>query len=289
MMSEIRTIHANRDGSLPGVRVIGLHGHLHATETPSRAAPVLVDAHNCLLRVVEVRPVEERLTVRTETAGPPLPGSGDLPGHGTRVGPWPAVVGHHVVILGPSEIERSERLERRSALNEPRSVPRFVRWLLSGAVPGDLTCQRIQSAVVWYCSKAESFALFERIHSVVQDELFEAIRRFKAGRPGASAELEDVAFWLSRAATGDQDIYRAAAALRRSGSQDFRVMLREGLRLKNEEDWALGLAEADALFDSAPAPERPLPEVGPKLAHGRAAVRSRFQSLPVAKEEIEAA
>lgn len=288
-MSKRRRIRADRDGLLPGVRVIGLHGHLHPTETPARSAPVLVDEQDCLLRVLEVRPVEEGFDVEIETAGPPIPASGDLPGHGTRVGPWPAIVGHHVVVVGPGEIERAERLEPRSVLGEPSRVARFVRWLLTGGDPGEISCQKVQNTAVWYCSKAESFALFERIHSVVQDELFDAMARLKAERPGARSHVEDVAFWLSRAATGDQDIYRAAAALRRCGSQDWRVMLREGLRLKNEEDWARGLADANALFDSAPAPERPLPAEGPKLAHGRATVRSRFQSLPVTKEDIEAA
>jgi hypothetical protein len=279
-MGEVKVIHANNEGLVEGARIIAFHGHLHATETPARYAPVYVDSEHCLLRIVDVSTRADGFEVRVETAGPPLPETGSLPGHATRIGPWRARLDHHVVVVGPSEIDRAERLKPHSVLGEPASVESFVHWLLTGRDPtAKLECQRIQGAAVWYCSKVESLALFERIHGVVQDEFFEAAQLFHENRPGARARLEEVSFWLSRAAIGDQDIYRAAAGLRRAASPDWRIMLREGLRLKNEQDWQAGLREADELLEKPPAPEQRAPKAGPRLAHCRAAMRGLFMSM----------
>ena len=280
-MSGVKIVRADREGALEGVRVIGLQGHLHPTETPARCAPVYVDAEGCLLRIVEPRAAAHGFDVLVETVGPPIPETGELPGHGTRVGPWPARLEHHVVVVGPSEIDRAERLKPRSVLGEPGSIERFVRWLLTGGDPsGKLACQRFEdaNAAAWYCSKAESFALFERIHGLVQDELFQAARLFKADRPGARARLDEASWWLSRAATSDDDIYRAAEGLRRSGSLDWKAMLEEGLRLPNDEDWTVGLRDAARLLDDPPAPEQEPAKTGPRLAHGRAAMRQSFMT-----------
>lgn len=293
-MSEVKIIHADSEGVLEGVRVIALHGHLHPTETPARYSPVYVDDENCLLRIVDVHSAAHGFDVQVEIARPPLPQTGELPGHATRVGPWQARLHRHVVVVGPSEIERAERLKPRSALGEPPTVESFVRWLLTDRDPGGkLECQHLQGAAIWYCSKAESFALFERIHAVVQDEFWGAARLLLNKRPGARARLEEASWWLSRAAVSDQDIYRAAEGLRRAGSPDWRIMLREGLRLPNEQAWEEGLRDAERLLDRPPAPEQSAPKAEPRLLHARAAVRSRFMSdrteLPVTEKGSAAA
>jgi hypothetical protein len=278
-MGNVKVIRANNEGLIEGVRVIALHGHLHPTETPARYSPVYVDDANYHLRIVDIRTAPHGFDVVVETARPPLPETGELPGHATRVGPWQARLHWHAVVVGPSEIERAERMKPRSALGEPPTVERFVHSLLTGRdLSGKLDIQRVQGAAIWYCSKAESFALWKRIHGVVQDEFFEAAQLFLDRRPGARTRLEEVSWWLSRAAIEDQDIYRAAAGLKRAGSSDWRIMLREGLRIKNEQGWEAGLKEAEQLLDRPPAPEHSAPKAGLKLAHVRAAVRSKFTS-----------
>jgi hypothetical protein len=231
-MGHVKVIPATPDGLLKDVRVIAFHGHLHADATPARCGPILADADDCMLRIVEARPAADGFDVMVEVAHPPLAADGELPGHGTRVGPWQARLDHHIVVLGPSEIDRVDRLKRRSELAEPPTVERFVRWLMVGqGRSDDLPCERLKDAVAWYCSKQESFALFHRIHGVAEDEFFETARLFRSARPGATRRLEDASWWLSRAALGKEDIYRAAAGLRRAGSTSWRTMLREGLRL----------------------------------------------------------
>jgi len=51
---------------------------------------------------------------------------------------------------------------------------------------------------------------------------------FAQGQP--PSELEKAAWWLSRAALSDEDLYLAAAALKHAGSPDAEAMLRAMLR-----------------------------------------------------------
>jgi hypothetical protein len=132
-------------------------------------------------------------------------------------------------------------------------VEAFVQWLRAGrmAAPPE-RCQRVEDAAVWYCSKREGFALFERLHGMVQDGHLHAARLAREKQPGSAARLEEASWWLSRAALGDEDIYRAAAGLRRAGSRDWQAMLREGLRQKSETERMQGLADAERLLADPP-------------------------------------
>ena len=119
-------------------------------------------------------------------------------------------------------------------------MEKFVRWLGSGRDRDlELACERIEDAAAWYCTRAESFALFERIRRVVLDDFFHAVRA------GAAEAIEEHAWWLSRAAIADDDIWLAGAALRRVASLDWEVVIREGLHLPDDADLAPELKKAD--------------------------------------------
>lgn len=273
-MSEIKILRADLEGKLGGVQVIAVHGYLHPTESPARCGPVYADHAHSLLRFVEKRPVQGGIDVVVEIAHPPLPETGDLPGHGTRIGPWPARLDNHVVMLGPAELKHVDELKPPARGKEPPTVERFVRWLRTDRTKNDeLQCEEVQGAALWYCSALESAAVFDRIHAVVQDELFRAARAAKAGAPGSRVLLENASWWLSRASRTDADIYRAAAGLRRAASNHWRLMLREGLRKPKEEDWQVGLQDADRLLDNPPAPETSAAGERPKLTSARDALR----------------
>jgi hypothetical protein len=264
-MSNVRTIRATNEGVLPGVRVVAIHGSLHADATPGRCGPVYADEENCLLRVVEARRTADGYDVVVETARPPLPRAGELPGYATRIGPWQARLEDHVVVLGPAELDEAHRLTSRSVLKEPPNVERFARWLRSTRKRDDeLCCERLEDdgkvAAAWYCTRLESRVLFERIHRIVMEEFFQAVRSSSAAR------LEDASWWLSRAAIADEDIWLSGAGLRRAVSPDWELLLREGLRLPRGADLSAGLTKAEWHLEHPPpgmmpieARPRPLP------------------------------
>lgn len=272
----MKTLRATREGTIDGVSVLGFHGRMHPKATPARRGPVFADGERHLLRIVEVRRDAEGANVVVETAGAPLPEAGELPGDGTRVSPpWSARLDHVVVVLGAAEIERADQLQPASALREPPAVQRFVEWLLRDGPPaGDLACQRLDGAAVWYCSKPEAHALFQRIHGLVVGELYRAAQLLVDKRQGARVKLEEASWWLSRAALDDGDIYLAAAGLERAGSPAWLPMLRKGLREVRDEERLEG---ARRLMLQPPVEESTI-KAAPKLEDRRTSVRQRFQT-----------
>jgi hypothetical protein len=151
------------------------------------------------------------------------------------------------VVVGPREIERAHRLLPRRERAEPPRVEAFVHWLRVGGERDEaLQAMRGEGGATWYCTQAESFALFERIHRVVREELFDALRE------GAPEMIEDRAFWLSRAAIADLDIWLAGAALQRVASPDWEVVIREGLHLPKDRDISAELRQAEWHLDHPP-------------------------------------
>jgi hypothetical protein len=73
--------------------------------------------------------------------------------------------------------------------------------------------------VAWYCPEDEAHALWLAI-------LREArLATFHAFAGGQSQSLEEAAWWLSRAALLDDDLYLAAACLKHAGSPHAEAML----------------------------------------------------------------
>jgi len=267
-MSRIKLIHVPESGELPGVRVIGFQGELHADMTPARRGPIYVDADTRLLRIVSVQRTGSGYEAQVETTDPPLPEVGKLPGYGIRLGPWQARLDDQLILLGPREIGIARRLKARAGREEPPNIEKLVQWLAgSSAPPKELTCQRIETSAAWYCSRVEGFALWERLHRVVQQDFFKAVRA------GKTDDLEDTSWWLSRTTISPTDMYLAATGLRRAASPDWRVLLREGLRLPDEKDWRQGLKDAEYLFRHPPEAEPDETLVQPTVPNSREALR----------------
>jgi hypothetical protein len=234
------------DRQLPGVQIVGFHGKVGAEQTPARRGPVLADAEGRLLRVLRDRvSASGRRELLIETEREPLPPD-ELPGDGTRLSPVPARLGDYVAIVGEREQSRCDRLTLRAGRDEPPRVARFVSWLRGDeACSVELTCERVGEVVAWCCAPEEAFALWRRIQAVAEEELFRALQDDKYALIAAS-------FWLSRAKVTDQDIYLAAAGLKRAGSPHWRSMLRAGARDRTEKDWEEGLRRAEELFANPP-------------------------------------
>jgi hypothetical protein len=236
-------LHINAEGFIQGLSVIGFHGYVEPDETPARLGPVYVDAQGCHARIAEVGLTQ----VRIESYPPPLPAEGPLPGDGTRAGPWAARVGYTIIAIGPEEKRRGDAL-RRHAARENGRVAGFLAWFVGSELrSSELCCERREDSVaLWYCAEREGFTLRDSIVRVAKAELVETIRQ------GSSFEaIEDVAWWLSRAAVAEADIFLAGASLRRAMSPHWEDMLRAILRLPRDRDLHADLAKAEETLKTA--------------------------------------
>jgi len=207
-----------QSNTLPGISVVGFHGELTPDQTPARSQPIWVDNNNRMVSLVE----PGRLRRHADLPAPPpgklwierisdveLASSSPLPGVGTRIGPWtPARPAWIVATLGPRELKILSSL-RVDDSNHPR-VDKFLlwlSWLAAGEEGSDLHCERDGQLVHWYCAAADELELRRRIRMVAENALV------TDARAQAPAQLQKTSFWLARAATRDEDIYRAAAGL----------------------------------------------------------------------------
>jgi hypothetical protein len=240
-MAQRRALGLTDDNCIEGLRVVGFQGAVDPASTPAQRAPIIVDGEERLSRIVDFQP--GRAIV--ESIEPPLPAEGPLPGVATRFGPFPALLNGVVAIVG-----RSERpLVHKIDVGRPDLPPRvagFLRWLRDDhQIPDDAPYRRAGEGL-WACylTVPERYALWKALHSQVYRSLREAVREDDSERMTADA------FWLSRVVVDPEtDLFKAAEALRRAGSEHWKFMLREGLRLKDEASWEKGLKEAAYAFD----------------------------------------
>jgi hypothetical protein len=239
---------------LAGLRVVGYHGRLEQDQTPARREAVLADAKGRIVELVGIgSPRNSKCTsddfreVGADVIGH-LTAEGALPGVGTLIGPWPARLDDAVMILGERELARLDRIARGSVGGEPSRVAALLRWLGGSARRSDeLTCERVEGIVTWYCSEEESLALWRRIQPIARHDLHAAALR------GDPHELRNASFWLSRAALADEDIYLAVAGLRRAGYPHWEIVLQQGIRDLPDEARRAGLEAAEKELSSLPA------------------------------------
>jgi len=253
MKKQNNLLRVGADGLLPGLRVIGHHGRPGQDQTPARRGAVLADAAGHIVDPRETRPARTTKGAPTgerevvlERIGRVRPDS-ELPGIGTRIGPWPARLDHYVVILGDRELRRVDRIARaEAARSEPARMHEVLRWLAgSQARSEQLTCERLGGLIAWYCSEDEAFALWTRIQPVAREDLF-AVRR------SGNQEIINAAYWLTRAAMNDANIYLAVAAMRRAGCTDWRTALEGGVQRATEDQMQQGLEDAEEQLDRIP-------------------------------------
>lgn len=253
MKKQNNLLRVGADGLLPGLCVIGHHGRLGQDQTPARRGAVLADAAGHIVDPRETRPARTRKGAPTgkrevalERIGRVGP-DGELPGIGTRIGPWPARLDHYVVLLGERELRCVDRIARaEAARSEPARVREVLRWLAGSEARSDqLTCERLGGLIAWYCSEDEAFALWTQIQPVAREDLF-AVRR------SGNQEIINAAYWLTRAAMSDADIYLAVAAMRGAGYSHWRTVLEGGVQRATEDQMQEGLGGAEDLLARTP-------------------------------------
>ncbi|MFO0757532.1 MAG: hypothetical protein U0359_13635 [Byssovorax sp.] len=272
------------DGKIAGLTVAGFHGRMAADETPARLAAVFLDASGSPTSIVEVGPTTWTPAgkARIESFPPAIAEGESLPGEGTRTRRWSARSGNLFMALGPDERGRVGELRGYAQRHGTARVRRFVDWF-GGSTPVDDTLQaeRQGEIALWYCSEDDAFSLLDCVHRVVKDVFF---RAWKGQSP---EEIEDVAWWLSRAAVSDHDIYLSAAALRRVDSPAWELLLREGLHLPEKAQWSEGLAAAEWQLEHPPLIAEAEEEMPPSQTRykSQAQVRKLFSATPANQVE----
>jgi hypothetical protein len=270
--------------AIPGVRVIGFHGEVDAADTPARRAPVLVDEKGWLVRLVPSRGAlegaEGLVPVQLERGQLQVASEGPLPGVGTRLGPWPAHLGYTVVLLGQSELRAAASLVAHTTADDsgPR---RLIEWLAQGCPePAPERTSQLEGLVAWYCPEGEAHALWL---SILREARLAALRSFG----GSPSQLEASAWWLSRAALSDDDLYLAGACLKHAGSPHAEAMLQAMLEaIPTPEEMQKRMAD-QFLFLAAETRVGSPPEEGPgqgavqpqtyaELTDARYRVRNKF-------------
>jgi hypothetical protein len=276
-MKNKAALEVQADGLVAGLMVVGFHGAMAADETPAKLGPVYANARGCLSRIVDVGPTRGTPInhVRIESFEPPLGDGEPLPGNGTRVGPWSARLGNVIMAIGPDERRRAPELRRYASEHGTASVRRFLDWFESEESRSDvLLCERAEKIALWYCTEDDGFSLLACVHHVVKEAFFAALRS------QSSSDLEEMAWWLSRAAVDDHDIYLAGAALRRIDSPAWELLIREGLHLPKKEQWKDGLEKAERTLNYPPPAALPPPSapagIGSLLSRGRSDLRKLF-------------
>jgi hypothetical protein len=185
--------------------------------------------------------------------------------------------------IGPDERRRALELRRYASEHGTVYVRRFLEWFGRAELPSDeLLCERREDIALWYCTEDDGFSLLACVHHVVKEAFFAALR-------SQSSDLEEMAWWLSRAAIDDHDIYLAGAALRRIDSPAWELLIREGLHLPKQAQWKDGLDKAERTLNHPPPLALPPPSalvapaaIGSLLSRGRIDVRKLF-TTPEAK------
>ena len=201
-----------KNGVLEGLFVIGFHGRPDPDCTPARQQVVHADESDHLVVLHNAADG----AVRAERAAAPL-GPGPLPGFATRIGPWPARVGDMVVVLGRQDLEGLGPLRKRVENGRVTSLDGgLVAWC----------CAEDDAWEVWKAIAVAARAAVHRAVGVRDDE-----------------RLKKAAWWLSRAAATDEDIFFAAAGLERAGAS-YAALLKQGIRDASAADLEAGLASA---------------------------------------------
>jgi hypothetical protein len=215
-------ISAKPGDKLAGLWVIGFNGEVEPQDTPARRAPVLANDQGVLVRLVPETSAERdgAYQLRVET-GTRVGAEEALPGHGTRLERGPARLGHTLVLVGDAERSAAPRMRDLLSATAPASVTDFIDWLARGCpAPAPKGARHMGRLVAWYCSEVEAHALWTCIHEEAKRELFHAVAE------NHIQEMIAGSWWLSRAAFTDEDLYLAAAGLKRAGSPYAENMLR---------------------------------------------------------------
>lgn len=223
-----KTVTSSADGTIPGLRVVGYHGRLGSSQTPARRAPVYAadDGRPVRIRGSEPGP-DEGYSLKLEYGERPIPDD-VWATTGTRIEPpWPATLAAPLMlILGERELRVVHELLRYDGHDpEQAGVTRFLRWVETETPRSDtLRCVRVGELLAWNCTRALADALCARVAIVARRQVMDAAHEHQR------LELRRASFWLSRAKVRDEDVFLAAAGLRRAGFEQWEDLLHAGVQ-----------------------------------------------------------
>jgi hypothetical protein len=271
-VSSAQRLEVPPDGTLSDLRVVGFHGRVDPEHTPARRAPIFADAQGRLVRIEREEGDPSVLLRRGKSSVE----DSSLPGEATRFGPFQAVLGRLVVIVGKDELRVAPRLARQLDRALFPNVDAFVGWINGhGTSPEGLAAQRIGAAIAWYCTAAEGQALFERIRRVATEEVIDAVTR------GDQQRLYGASWWLSRSALDEADTFLAAAGLEKCDPGMADALIKATMRRQPREQIEAQLEHARRRLQALCADHAPRPVNNPAQSVGileaaRRSVRSLF-------------
>ena len=249
-METIRRLNVDADGTVSDLNVIGIHGFLDDRLTPTRREPVYqtVDGHFArIIRRTDDGKVEVSVSAKVFEGG-------ELPGDGTRVGPWPARLGYEVVAIGTYERLCAEELDRLAGRT---AVIQIFEWLLNfenNNPPFGQLITATPDGIVWYALAADADDMFRAICK------FGALVVIDAVLEKQEDILKNMSWWLSRASVSngpmyldksvEKFVYLAVAGLKRAGVGCWKQVLEFGIgECYTEQAREEGLARAENVLN----------------------------------------
>lgn len=237
------------EGRIQGLRVIGFHGEVDASQTPARREPLFADAEGRIVGLEEGARVEAGTqSVRAVWGQVARRGrDGALPGLATPLEQSDEAHWEHlIVVLGKSELRHLKHLMAAKTDDRAPRVDALLAWLTDpeNQASTELRAQRVGEAVAWYCSPVEAFVLYQRISRVAEEEMM------RASLARDDQALYQASWWLGRAAMEDSDRYIAAVGLELGDRRMAEAYLKATFRKRPGQEIEAGLSHARGVFSA---------------------------------------
>lgn len=261
---DIRRFSVDANGIVSGLNVIGIHGFLSDRRTPAVRKPVYQTNDGRLAQIqafsfnttAKVKAGKRhRIEVGVKVADTILGDDEELPGNGTRVGPWRARCmpsEGSLVVVG--SYERACAAELACKASRPK-VKIFFQQLVSGYIPlpgleqNPLLVAEKQGGTVWYTSWEDKEDLFRVIRDYALGEVINAVKlELDQDKQKAMERLAEKSWWLLRASFDNDHQYFAVAGLRRTGVDLWSQVLKAGLPTCSEKELEDGLKKAEEIL-----------------------------------------
>lgn len=274
----MKQFHSAADGTIAGLRVVGIHGRFGDNQTPARATPVMADSQGRHVVIREANPAkDQRYRLSVEVSRRKI--DDDVwSTTGTRIEPpWRARLGNIVAVLGGRERPRARELAGLPGHEgESPEVIAFLNWLSTDAAYSEeLCCARVEDLFTWYCTREQARSLWLRIAEIAKRDMWQAAVR------NQPALLQRASLWLSRAAGDEADMFLAVAGARRAEYRHWKALLDAGVRSGSEAERLNAVDKAERFLPPlrSSALELPIP---PMSRLSRHAVENSVVRLPMA-------
>lgn len=266
---KLRILGVNADGEVPGLKVVGIHGFLSDRRTPAIREPVYQTDDGRLARIEGWGSVFKdsktpRYEVSVKVADTILGDDEELPGNGTRVGPWRVrcapFKGNGIwVVFAPYKLvavgsyERVCAVELACRASRPK-VQNFFQQLVPGfgrvLKQESLLVTTRRSGTVWYTSWEDVEDLFCVIRDYALNKVTSTVKpMLDQDKEKARERLEKMSWWLSRASFDNDHQYFAVAGLKRAGVDGWSQVLKDGLPTRTDQEREDGLRKAEEILN----------------------------------------